>query len=381
MDWPAGLLAVSRTAFGEHPAISQESTCRDADAFRRARNAATVDKLPKQREGIFAACGAIVRYMAMLDRLEAAAGAESIRSAGASKLHFVWRSGFNFLERKMHAGSLTFERAGLYYNLAALLSAFALEAELQASAHALQVAAGCIREARAQADALNEASTSVTPLTEDMRTPSLLALEHILLGQAQACFAERAAGASLGVQAKLWGQAALYLRDGLAFGLPSSAPKSSRAHIDALAELCLARAHGCVGALRRSERQHGLAAAHLTLAVQLLEGKAKAEGPVRPYAEAVVKPLAVDCEVARRDNDAVYFEREPPAAELAGSIECKSTVRPLPLDKLAAVIGEPAADSSLAGLLDAWLRAKADMATRDAAPADADALAAPAAAE
>jgi hypothetical protein len=51
--------------------------------------------------------------------------------------------------------------------------------------------------------------------------------------------------------------------------------------------------------------------------------------------EVLRRPVAVDYEVAHRDNNQIYFEREVPVAELAHSIELKSMVRSLDLDSLA----------------------------------------------
>ncbi|KAG8470138.1 hypothetical protein KFE25_008559 [Diacronema lutheri] len=359
IDWPASLLAISQAAFGKETAarISRESIGRDADAFRRARNAATIGK-PKQAEGLFAACRAVVHYLGMLDKLEAAAGAEGVRRGGGANLHFVWRNAFSFVERKLHAGSLAFERAGLYFNLGAMLTIYAtsVDVELQATAHALQCAAGCISEARAHAELVADGATSLTPLTEDMRPPCLGAVENLLLGQAQVCFAERAASASPAVQVKLWGQAALFLRNARD-ALPASLARADRAHIGALASFCLARAHGCAGTLRRAERQHGVAVAHLALALSLLDAaraSASPSGALREQVEMARVPLAVDCECARRENDRIYFEREPPAAELARSIECTCMVRPLPLDRLGAIMGEHVRDDSTHDLLHTW---------------------------
>jgi hypothetical protein len=292
----------------------------------------------------------------MLDELDSLAG-EHVARAGAPKLPFVWRSSFSFVERRLHSGSLAFERAGLFFNLAALLAhyAAAIEVEPQATAHALQVAAGCIGEAREQAGLVEGSAVSLNPLTEDMRKPSLDAIESLLLGQAQVIFAERAADKSPATQLKLWGQAALYLR-GASEGLPATATETKE-QAQTLATLCLARAHGFAGAWCRAERKHGLAVSHLSLSMQLFGqafSGAVGKSALMGYVEAARAPVAVDHEEARRDNDNVYFEREVAPADLAGSIECKSMVRPLPLDRIVQVIGERVQDNQERLLLASW---------------------------
>jgi hypothetical protein len=336
---PIGLSQAIDWLLGPDGRVSQTSLSHDADAFRRARCAAIQTQLATTHEELFARVQSIVTYLHMLDRLEAVAGLEAVRRAGAAKLHFVWRNAFDTIERRAMNGSLIFERAGLQFNLAAQLAHYAvhLDAGPQAAARALQIAAGCAARAQSYVVLLDPTGPALS-MTGDMRPACLRALENLFLGQAQACFAERATTVSRAVQLKLWGQAAAFLRESVD-GLPASA-KQLRVQADVLAHICLARAHACAGECRRAERKFGVSISHLALAMQLLDKAALAlkqpsQAALRAHVEVLRRPVAVDYEVAHRDNNQIYFEREVPVAELAHSIELKSMVRSLDLDSLA----------------------------------------------
>mmetsp|Transcript_5312 Transcript_5312/g.14621 ORF Transcript_5312/g.14621 Transcript_5312/m.14621 type:complete len:500 (-) Transcript_5312:388-1887(-) len=362
IDWTRALKTLAAARFADVDEGVPEVS-RDAAALRRARSTATVLPPHIRPQEVVLRMHAIQRYLRMLERLEVAAGgADALAAVGkAGKLHFVWRNAFDRMERREHSGSLDHERAGLYFNLAALLALHATGEHVDgpAAAHALQCAAGCIHVARDQSGAICTASSSLNPVTEDMRVECLGALASLYLGQAQCCFAARATGASMALQAKLWGQAAAYLKQALT-AWPSSAAKKDKQHLQALAALSLACAHGCQGTARRADKQAGLAVSHLAFALDQFALATKAAATAKAeslmaYIELAMKPVAVEHEVARRDNDNVYFEREVPWPELAGTIECKSSVRPLDLTKVAPLIGESVPDEEQDSVLEAWM--------------------------
>lgn len=376
IDWQAGLLLVREAlpAGGGQPSLADAH--RAADALRAARGEAIrAHEANATSETIRGGVHGTVSYIELLARFERlGGGADLIRQAAASKLHFVWRNAWQFVERREHGGVLEFERLGLMFNLGVLLMGYAARGDvgLQPAALALQCAAGSFQAARAHAEGILESAASATPLHEDVLPPSLRALELLALGQGQCCFALHAeATTSAGVQGKLWGQAALDLREAQEM-LPKCAAGAARTHVEALACTALAQAHFCAGAVRRSERKHGLAVSHLAFALEQL-GKAEAATPraasgLAEHLRARRKPIEVEYEVARRDNDNVYFEKEVPASELAHSIECKSMVSSIPpLANLSRFLGSTphaAGEDALAG----WEAAAEQRAAAGASP-------------
>jgi hypothetical protein len=207
------VLAVIDRAYGE---LAPKACARDAAVLRRAREAASraVNNSALETEAAAAAAvQALLLYFAVLERLQAALGAE-IRDQKSPT--FAWRGAFETNE-KCAEPNAALELSSVAWNLAAALSSSGVSApadDPKAAVRHFALAAGVLDAIASQ---LNPGA-ALDACSSDLCEGVLGAARALMLAQAQACFCEKAAGDNLGsgTQAKLcMGAAKLCAEPGL----------------------------------------------------------------------------------------------------------------------------------------------------------------------
>lgn len=132
---------------------------------------------------------------------------------GGLKLNFVWYDALN-PKKKVAMGNIEYEKAAALFNLGAVLSKQGMVQD-RSDANGLKKACGFFQQAAGIFEYLQDEiidNAIIGPVTSDLSAEGLSMLKNLMLGQAQACFYEKAITAKMkaGVLAKLSAQAALY---------------------------------------------------------------------------------------------------------------------------------------------------------------------------
>ncbi|CUA73408.1 pH-response regulator protein palA/RIM20 [Cryptococcus neoformans var, neoformans B-3501A] [Rhizoctonia solani] len=228
---------------------------------------------------------------------------------------------------------LTFERACVLFNLAALHSQLGTAAGrnttegIKIVAAHFQNAAGVLRYLSKEViPALASSLGQVTPMPSELPEPSLKSLEYLMLAQAQECYWQKASMENYkdGTLAKLAKQVALYYESAVSAVASVSPSPFSQEWIN---HLTLKKHHfEGVAQYRQSRndllsRKYGVELSRLRLAQN--EVKQGLERSSKGVAKAVVddvkslfKALETNFSRAQQDNDLIYHQNTPPESTL-----------------------------------------------------------------
>ena len=259
-------------------------------------------------------------------------------------LQFAWRDAFKPYAKQVET-QLSFERAALSFNLAAILSSQAVN-EKRSTSDGVRNAARLFQQAAGLLEEVKVATTSHSwgnSCTDDLSPNVLEALQTMMLAQAQRCFYERAvadgksnkllAKVAAGV-AELYCDAVVLLRS----------PELRQALDASWADVCewnLCTYEGLAAFHTADDHaaafEYGSQVARLTLAAEKLNSAVRLSLKAHPSLRSVYQKELERVEYAKqlaiKDNETIYLEPVPLISSLP-AIKGHKTVRALALDEL-----------------------------------------------
>ena len=332
-DLVGGLRQLIEVAFGEFAAQAHVA---DATTFKRARELAAKKKVDTEAEAATAE-ESLLLYAAMLNRAEAALGAES---RDQKCLEFGWKPAFDGDKLKsIKSHDIIIEQAAVLYNLAAAWSVRASEPPLvdgdaiKAAAKYFQLSAGALMAAQQ----LQPETVLDDACPFELKDMALGAAQKLMLAQAQACFCQKAEkdGMGAGTQAKLCaGARDLY---NLAYealngeiikeeakkmwGAGGKISHARSKQYEANARWHCASEAEASGKYGERQSQLGLCVtAAKVAAADLKEIKDLSDTACQPINSLLAKANEA-YRVAVRDNETVYYEKAPIESELPTLID------------------------------------------------------------
>eukprot|EP00741_Cyanophora_paradoxa_P012370 tig00020610_g11953.t1 len=262
-----------------------------------------------------------------------------VASSPQIKTEFVWYDAFN-TKKRSSSYSLHLERAAATFNLAAIHSQMGASLALGGSPDGLKIACSAFQSAAGAFQFLRDAVVPqlLAPPTPDLSSECLAALVALMLAQAQACFCDRAArdGMKAGIIAKLSAQAHTYFQEAqMAFALPSLASSFEKSPLPLLAQVQSLRwaadaqyrqALACQEAQRFGEGVARLQQATNFVKEGIKLASKGASAAAQDELSRLAAIIARALETATRENNTIYVEPVPQAAQLA-PIERKPMVR------------------------------------------------------